>query len=144
MAEAVAGDRLIPLRVLVSKDRYVSGNSSPEGELKDFYGQSCVFTMWLARSRPTELRLYLEALKSGAYAVPSKREERFEAIFGPIESLERVWLRAEGRAWPGLAATPWGKRLADFDQGTAPAAPAPADASAPAPAAQPPAAPAPG
>jgi hypothetical protein len=74
--------------------------------------------MWLARSRPTELRRYLEALKQGAYAMPSKREENFEAIFGPIDSLERVWLRAEGRKWPGLAATPWGKRLNEFDQET--------------------------
>jgi hypothetical protein len=118
MTEALQGDRLIPLRVLVSKDRYVSGTNSQEGELKDFYGQSCIFTMWLARSRPTELRRYLEALKQGAYAMPSKREENFEAIFGPIDSLERVWLRAEGRKWPGLAATPWGKRLNEFDQET--------------------------
>jgi hypothetical protein len=50
--------------------------------------------------------------------MPSKREENFEAIFGPIDSLERVWLRAEGRKWPGLAATPWGKRLNEFDQET--------------------------
>lgn len=147
MAEAVSGDRLIPLRVLVSKDRYVSGSNSAEGELRDFYGQSCIFTMWLARSRPTELRLYLEALKNGAYAVPSKREENFEAIFGPIESLERVWLRAEGRAWPGLMTTPWGKRLSDYDQGavTAPKPDAPAGApsepAGAAPGAQPPAAP---
>lgn len=147
MAEAVSGDRLIPLRVLVSKDRYVSGSNSPEGELRDFYGQSCIFTMWLARSRPTELRLYLEALKNGAYAVPSKREENFEAIFGPIESLERVWLRAEGRAWPGLSSTPWGKRLSDYDQGTVPAPkPDPSAGGTPepsgaAPGAQPPAAP---
>jgi len=156
MTEALQGDRLIPLRVLVSKDRYVSGTNSQEGELKDFYGQSCIFTMWLARSRPTELRRYLEALKQGAYAMPSKREENFEAIFGPIDSLERVWLRAEGRKWPGLAATPWGKRLNEFDQETpkpdaaakataepATAAPAPGT-TAPAAGTTPPAAPAAG
>ena len=115
MRDAVQGDRLIPLRVLVSKDRYTSGGNNQDGELKDFYGQSCIFTMWLARARPTELRMYLDALKNGAYALPTKREEMFENIFGPIDALERVWLRAEARTWAGLKDSAWGKRLAEFE-----------------------------
>ena len=136
MQEAAQADRLIPLRVLVSKDQHASSGAPQSEDLKNFYGQSCIFTNWLARNRAPEFRLYLEALKNGAYALPSKREEAFVALFGPVESLERVWLRAEARKWKGLAETPWGERLADFENAKPPT-PEP-DASAPPPPPPPP------
>jgi hypothetical protein len=108
-------DRLIPLRVMVVADGIPTDGD--ENAIRDFYAQAWAFTSWLARNRTREFALYLDALKTGAFAMPSKRVEVFESIFGPIDSLERSWLRDEVRREPGLSETGWGRRLAAFREG---------------------------
>jgi hypothetical protein len=131
--EAIVGDRLIPLRVLLTRDLMEMG--AADGKAADmqsvFYAQAHVFTVWLATARASEFRLYLEALRDGTFAVPSRREPVFESIFGPISVLERVWLRAEARAWPKLMDTTHGRRLREFEaQAPRPAEAAPAQPDA--------------
>jgi hypothetical protein len=52
--------------------------------------------------------------------VPAERrrnfEQVFEAVFGPIDAVERVWLRHEAQAWPEFWETEWGRRLKAFDR----------------------------
>jgi hypothetical protein len=110
--EAMREDRLVPLRALVVADGMPTDGE--DAAIRDFYAQAWAFTTWLARNRTREFASYLEALRSGAFALPTRREETFESIFGPIDSVERCWLRDEVRREPGLAETPWGRKLADF------------------------------
>ena len=111
---ATAADRLVPLRVLVTTDKPGAG-ADAVSELKEFYAQSHVLVSWMARSRPTEFRLYLQALREGIHGDPRRRQPVFESIFGPVAALERVWLRAEARRWVELWDTPAGRRLKDFE-----------------------------
>ena len=113
--DAMREDRLIPLRVMVVADGIPTDGD--ENAIRDFYAQAWAFTSWLARNRTREFALYLDALKTGAFAMPSKRVEVFESVFGPIDSLERSWLRDEVRREPGLSETGWGRRLAAFREG---------------------------
>lgn len=113
--EAMREDRLVPLQALVMADGMPTDGE--DDAIRDFYAQSWAFTTWLARNRTREFALYLEALRSGAFALPTKRVETFESIFGPIDAVERCWLREEVRREPGLAETPWGRKLADFRDG---------------------------
>jgi hypothetical protein len=113
--EAVREDRLVPLAALVVADGMpVDGE---EAAIRDFYAQSWAFTSWLARHRTREFALYLDALRGGGFALSSRRLEAFESIFGPVDSLERSWLREEVRREPGLAETACGRRLAAFRDG---------------------------
>lgn len=113
---AAVANRLIPLRVLVVEDRFLSGEGQDASRSREeFYGQAYALTSWLARARPTEFRLYLDALKEGTHAVRSRRQPLFESIFGPVAAFERVWLRAEGRLWPDLHKTPAGAKLKNFE-----------------------------
>lgn len=116
--EAVHENRLIPLGVLVVSDG-IPGEGD-ESLIRDFYAQSWAFTTWLARARTREFVTYLDALRGGSFALPTKRLETFESIFGPVDSLERCWLRDEVRRDPALGDTPWGRKLAAFRDGESP------------------------
>jgi hypothetical protein len=126
---ATVADRLVPLRALVTSDMLGAGaDAASGGDMKDFYSQAHVLTSWIARHRPTELRLYLEALKAGVHGDPRKRQPVFESIFGPVAAMERVWLRAEARRWAELWNTPAGRKLRAYDeQGAVTAQEKPAD-----------------
>ena len=87
---------LIPLEILLTKDRFLEAADSADA-ITDFYAQSYVLTNWLLRERPTELRLYLESLSNGSFASQDDRQKNFEAIFGPLPRFERNWVRYEGR-----------------------------------------------
>jgi hypothetical protein len=113
--EAMREDRLVPLQALVMADGMPTDGA--DAAIRDFYAQAWAFTAWLARNRTREFTQYLEALRSGAFSLPTRRVEMFESIFGPIDSVERCWLRDEVRQEPGLAETPWGRKLADFRDG---------------------------
>lgn len=115
--EALERDRLVPLRVLVVADGMPG--EGDESAIRDFYAQSWALTTWLARSRTREFAMYLEALRTGSFAMPSNRIEAFESIFGPVEAVERCWLRDEIRRDPGLSGSPWGRRLVEFREGRA-------------------------
>ncbi|MGA1267070.1 MAG: DUF1570 domain-containing protein [Phycisphaerales bacterium] len=119
--EAVRKDALIPLRVMIGSDRIAPNGGQPSREaLGTFYAQAHVFTQWLARHRTAELRHYLQALREAPPVVPAERrrnfEQVFEAVFGPIDAVERVWLRHEAQAWPEFWETEWGRRLKAFDR----------------------------
>jgi len=119
--EAVRKDALMPLRVLIAADGVVPQGGQPGPEaLKTFYAQSHVLVQWIARHRTAELRLYLRALREAPAVVPAERrrnfERVFEAVFGPIDAVERVWLRHEAQAWPEFWETEWGRRLKAFDR----------------------------
>lgn len=89
-------DIIIPLQILLTQDRFADGTNSNEAA-GYFYAQAYVLTNWLLRERPTELKLYLESLRDGSFAVAQDRQKNFEAIFGPVARLERNWVRYEGR-----------------------------------------------
>lgn len=119
--EAVRKDALMPLRVLIAADGVVPQGGQPGPEaLKTFYAQSHVLVQWIARHRTAELRLYLKALREAPAVVPAERrrnfERVFEAVFGPIDAVERVWLRHEAQDWPEFWETEWGRRLKAFDR----------------------------
>ena len=113
--DAMRADRLVPLQALVMADGMPTDGD--EASIRDFYAQAWAFTGWLARNRTREFALYLDALRGGAFAMPTRRVETFESIFGPVASVERSWLRDEVQRDPSLADTPWGRRLADFRDG---------------------------
>lgn len=89
-------DGLVPLEIMLTLERFSDGTNSAEARA-DFYAQSYIFTNWLMRERPTELRLYLESLLDGSFAIADQRKKNFENIFGPIARLERSWARYEGQ-----------------------------------------------
>lgn len=112
--DAVRSGQLARLRELVLCDAAPAEDA--RGEVSRLYAQACVFTRWLARERPTELRQYLEALRGGVWSDRDSRLAKFEEIFGPVDALERSWLRAEARDWTGVMSSPIGDRLKSFDR----------------------------
>ena len=103
-------DGLVPLEIMLTQERFSDGTNSAEA-IADFYAQSYVFTNWLMRERPTELRLYLESLLDGSFAIAGQRKKKFEAIFGPIARLERSWARYEGQRNKEFLSCPNCKRV---------------------------------
>lgn len=105
------------LRELVSRRRFPPRSNRLQG----YYATSAAFCTWLARNRPEQLRAFIDragepedgifaedfggreielipAVRSAVEEVPDDGEtllREFEAVFGPIDELERVWLRAE-------------------------------------------------
>jgi hypothetical protein len=116
--DAMREDRLVPIAALVVAEGMPTDGD--DASIRDFYAQAWAFTTWLARNRTREFAIYLDALRSGAFALPTRRLEGFEAIFGPVDSLERSWLREEIRKDPGLGDAPWGRKLLDFRNGRRP------------------------
>ena len=103
-------DGLVPLEIMLTQERFSDGTNSAEA-IADFYAQSYVFTNWLMRERPTELRLYLESLLDGSFASAGQRKKKFEDIFGPIARLERSWARYEGQRNKEFLSCPNCKRV---------------------------------
>jgi hypothetical protein len=103
-------DGLVPLEIMLTQERFSDGTNSAEA-IADFYAQSYVFTNWLMRERPTELRLYLESLLDGSFAIADQRKIKFENIFGPIGRLERSWARYEGQRNKEFLSCPNCKRV---------------------------------
>lgn len=112
--EGLRTNQCVPLETLVLCDAAPAEDS--RGEVGRLYAQACFLTKWLARERPTELRRYIESLQDGSWSDRDNRRARFEAIFGPIDSLERSWMRSEARTWSGLMATDMGAKLREFDR----------------------------
>ena len=108
--QALDKDRIIPLEVLLTQDRFTDGKESAEA-VGYFYAQAYALTNWMLRERPTELRLYLEALLDGSFADAKSRKAEFELIFGPIPRIERNWVRYEGRREKDFLLSPYGKRV---------------------------------
>lgn len=127
MRDAMRADRLVPLKVLVMADRMPGGED--EQAVRDFYAQSCMFTTWLARQRPTELRKYLDALRDGGFALPTARTATFEQVFGPCDAVERSWIRSELRQSASLQDTAPARRVQDFDRAAPGSASTPASAA---------------
>lgn len=112
--DAARKDQLPRLADLVASDAAPAEDA--RGEVGRLYAASCIFTKWLARERPTELRLYLESLRDGSWADRASRMDRFERIFGPVDALERSWYRSDARAWQEMLTTPAGRMVRDFDR----------------------------
>ncbi len=109
------------LRDLVCRRRFPSRSHRLQG----FYATSAAFCGWLARNRPAELKAFIdrageprvgivdedfggteiELIPAALAAVEGDFDDlhedaeelrhEFEEVFGPIDELERVWLRAE-------------------------------------------------
>lgn len=101
---------IIPLKVMLTQERFADGTDSNEA-VGYFYAQAYALTNWLLRERPTELKLYLESLRDGSYALAQNREKNFEAIFGPVARLERNWVRYEGRRQKEFLASPFAQSV---------------------------------
>ena len=98
------------MEVLLTQDRFTDGKESAE-DVGYFYAQAYALTNWMLRERPTELRLYLEALLDGSFADTKSRKAEFELIFGPMPRIERNWVRYEGRREKDFLLSPYGKRV---------------------------------
>ena len=103
-------DGLVPLEIMLTQENFSDGTNSAEA-IANFYAQSYVFTNWLMRERPTELRLYMESLLDGSFAIAGQRKKNFENIFGPIPRLERSWARYEGQRNKEFLSCPNCKRM---------------------------------
>lgn len=101
-------DMIIPLQNVLTQDHFTDETNSNEA-VGFFYAQAYALTNWLLRERPTELRLYLESLRDGSFAVAQDRQKNFEAIFGPVARLERNWVRYEGRRQKEFLTSPFAK-----------------------------------
>jgi hypothetical protein len=112
LQHAATADTLLPLDRLVTRECAVCGVASAEG-VDGVYAQSYALVNWLMRERPTELRLYLDALRDGSFSVATARRDGFIAAFGPIELNERNWVRSEGRRSKSFLASAYGRRVLD-------------------------------
>jgi len=94
-------EKLIPLRSFIT----ISDTSTMDGERADIlYQQTYAFFRWLYRFRGDELAQYIRRFaqspeEDGALAAgdltTSEHLKIFESIFGPVESVEKKWLRWE-------------------------------------------------
>ncbi len=103
-------DNLIPLQIFLLQERFTNGSDANEA-MGYFYAQAYALTNWLLRERPTEVKLYLESLRDGSFAVAQDRQKNFEAIFGPVARLERNWVRYEGRRQKEFLTSPFAKSV---------------------------------
>lgn len=88
---------LVPLEeLLVIRD---FDGIAPE-RLNVIYAQSYALVRWLWRFRRTQLNGYIRSLRENPdYVFPRDQLKAFEDAFGPIDRLERRWLRDEEDAW---------------------------------------------
>ena len=63
------------------------------------YHQSYALVRWMTRFRRTELRRFMNDLRSETPGRPTTQRHLhlFEKAFGDVDRLERAWLRYEGR-----------------------------------------------
>ncbi len=89
--------RLLPLRELLG---IRSLKDMQPDEITAFYAQSYATVRWLWRFHRTRLNGYIRSLREQPdYVFPRDDATAFEAAFGPIEKLERRWLRDEMDGW---------------------------------------------
>ncbi|MEE2720148.1 MAG: DUF1570 domain-containing protein [Planctomycetota bacterium] len=94
---ALADNELMPLRTLLTFHNFAD---VPPERIKVFYNQSYALVRWLYRFRRTQLNNYLRSLRERAdLEFPADYVRAFEDSFGPIERLERRWLRDEIDQW---------------------------------------------
>ena len=93
----LAKNELLPLRKLVALRTY---SALPQHRLPVFYHQSYALVRWLYRFRRTQLNSYIRALRERPdLEFPRDDIKVFEEYFGPIERLERRWMRDELDDW---------------------------------------------
>jgi hypothetical protein len=89
-----AAGALLPLRDIVAWDD-VPGHD-PEA-IDALYHQSYALTTWLFRARRPELRAFLLDVREDPPRTDGERRAAFERAFGPVDRVERQWLRWERR-----------------------------------------------
>ena len=95
--QAMTDQQLLPLRTLVVIKNIEELQSDQLGAA---YAQSYSLVRWLWRFRRTRLNGYLRALREHPdYVFPRDDIKAFEDAFGPIETIERRWLRDEADGW---------------------------------------------
>jgi len=95
--KAMVNGELLPLRTLLTT-RTLDGMESDQ--VSAFYAQSYALVRWLWRFKRTRLNGYIRTLREDPeFVFPRDDTKAFEAAFGPIETLERRWLRDEMDEW---------------------------------------------
>lgn len=95
--KVLENDQVLPLHQLITVRKL--GELGPEG-LSNFYAQSHALVRWLYRFRRAQLNGYLRALRENPeFTFPNDDLLVFEKYFGPIEKLERRWLKDEVDGW---------------------------------------------
>jgi hypothetical protein len=95
--ELLDDGKLIPLRKLVT---YSNMPNNEDDTIAAVYHQSYSLVTWMCRFRKTELRAFLDALRSERPGRPSARRQLqiFEKAFGKVGKVEKAWLRhVEGK-----------------------------------------------
>ncbi len=92
--ELLHDDKLIPLRKLVT---YAQMPDNDDDTIAAVYHESYALVTWAARYRRTDLRKFMEALRSESPGrpTPQRHLQLFEAAFGDVDRLERLWRRHE-------------------------------------------------
>ena len=94
---ALAANDLMPLRTLLTFHNF---SEVPPARIKVFYDQSYALVRWLYRFRRTQFNNYLRSLREAQdLEFPRDFIRAFEDAFGPIDRLERRWLRDEMDQW---------------------------------------------
>lgn len=94
---ALAANELMPLRTLLTFNTFAD---LPPGRISVFYNQSYALVRWLYRFRRAQLNSYLRSLRERSdLEFPRDHVRAFEDAFGPMERLERRWLRDEMDEW---------------------------------------------
>ena len=94
---ALAANELMPLRTLLTFHNF---SDVPPERVTVFYNQSYALVRWLYRFRRTQLNNYLRSLRERRdLEFPRDFIQAFEDAFGPIDRLERRWLRDEMDQW---------------------------------------------
>lgn len=88
--QGLLAGRFLPLRVLVEATTIPSQSRPGDEDELDFYAQSCMLVRWCMTQRPAEFLSFLSACRSATTAEPLAR---FEASFGPIDAVERAYVR---------------------------------------------------
>ncbi|MHC4991973.1 MAG: DUF1570 domain-containing protein [Planctomycetota bacterium] len=88
-------DRLLPLRRLVTIDHATLQSNPAVADV--LYDQSYAFVTWLCRNRKLQLQDFIHRLNElpAGNVTGEKHLEVFEAAFGDVDRLERIWLRVE-------------------------------------------------
>ena len=94
--ELLAQDSLIPLRKLVS---YSQMPDNDDATITAIYHQSYALVRWMARLRRTDLRKFMQSLRTETPGrpTPQRHLQLFEKAFGDVDRLEKAWLRYERR-----------------------------------------------
>jgi hypothetical protein len=102
--QMLADNELLPLRTLLT---FRSFSELPPDRISVFYQQSYALVRWLYRFRRTQLNGYLRSLRMRKDLVfPRDDLKIFREHFGPIDRLERRWLRDEMDDWSLKQAKP--------------------------------------